>query len=111
MVGLVQDLDDGPRQPQLALDGLVAVGGRADGDHPGFVALLPQLAPQDFADVSLGDDLRFEVQAGRHVQVAVRRSRVAVDAAHSYVCWKSAPRQARTSFFEVLSWADQGFFS
>src|SRR4029079_1818399 len=31
--------------------------------------------------VDLGDDLRFEVEAGREVEVAVRRPREAVDAA------------------------------
>jgi hypothetical protein len=76
-----KQLDDRAREPQLALDGLVAVGGGADRDLARLVALAPQLGAQHFDDVALGDQLGLEIQAGREIEVAVRGPREAVDAA------------------------------
>ncbi len=51
------------------------------GEVAGPIALAGQFGAQHLGDVALGDQLGFEVQAGRQVEVAVRRPREAVDAA------------------------------
>jgi hypothetical protein len=81
MPAFLQQLDHRAGQPQLPLHRLVAIGGGADGQPPRLIGFLRQLRAQHRGDVALGDDLRFEVQPRRHVQVAVGRPRVAVDAA------------------------------
>ena len=81
MVGLAQYLDHAAGEAQVALYRLVAVSRRADGDQLRPVGLARQLPAQQLHRVALGDDLRFKIEAGRQVQVAVRRPRVAVDAA------------------------------
>ncbi|MCY1360082.1 hypothetical protein D9M69_466900 [compost metagenome] len=81
MPHFAQQLDHAAREPQLALDGLVAVGGGADRKVAGAVALAPEFGAQHLDEVALGDELGLEVEAGREVQVAVRGPRKAVDAA------------------------------
>ena len=68
---LLQHLDHAARQPQLALYGLVAIGGRTDVEQLGHVAALGQISPQHFGNIALGNDFGFKVQPGRQVQVAV----------------------------------------
>jgi hypothetical protein len=77
----LQQLDHRAREPQLALDGLVAVGGGADGDVARPVALAAEFGAQHLDEVALGDQLGLEVEAGREVEVAVRRARETIDAA------------------------------
>ncbi len=78
---LVHQLYHRSRQAQFALHRLVAVRGRADGDEPGLVVLPGHFRAQHLGDVALGNDLGLEVEPRRHVEIAVRRPRVAVDAA------------------------------
>ena len=66
---------------ELALDRLVGVGGRADVDRARLVGPAREGLAQTLGGIDLGDDPRFEVEARRQVQVAVRRPGEAVDAA------------------------------
>jgi hypothetical protein len=78
---IAHHLDQPARQKQLALHGLVAVGGRADVDRRRAVPRPRQLGAQHLGDVALGDDAGLEVQPRRQAQVAVRGPGVAIDAA------------------------------
>src|SRR5450830_434075 len=77
----LQDLDHAPRQAQLALYRLVAVGGRAQVGHAGLVGGPRQGLRQQLGQVVLGHDPGLEVQARRITQVAVGGPRIAVAAA------------------------------
>ena len=66
---------------QPPLDRLVGIGGRAEVEHQRLVGALRQHLAQPLRGIHLGDDARLEVEAGREVEVAVRRPRKAIDAA------------------------------
>ena len=76
-----KNLDHRARDAELALHRLVGIGRRADVDRARPVRTRRELLAQPLRGVDLGDDLGFEVEAGRQAEVAVRRSREAVDAA------------------------------
>jgi len=76
-----QHLQRGAGQPPFLLHRLVRVGIAADVDRLHRVARLRQLRAQHFRQVGLGAQLRFEIQPRRQIQVAVRRTREAIDAA------------------------------
>ena len=76
-----QHLDHGARDAKPALDRLVRVGGRPDVERARLVRAAGEGLAQLLGGVDLGDDARFEVEARRQVEVAVRRASEAIDAA------------------------------
>ena len=81
MPRIAQHLDHTPREAQLALRRLVAVGGRTDVQHARHMAGARQFGAQHLADVVLGNDLRLEIEPRRQVQIAVRGAGIAIDTA------------------------------
>ncbi len=71
----------GAGQPPLLLDRLVGIGVAADVDRADHVAGFGQLRAQHLGEIALGAQLRFKIEAGRQVEVAVRRSRKTINAA------------------------------
>lgn len=63
---------------------LVRIGVAADVDRFVDVAALAQFASKDLFEIGLGEQLGLEVEAGREVEVAVRRAGVAVEAPALY---------------------------
>ena len=59
---------------------MCAVGIDAQRDRAGPVAPLRQLLAQDLGRVRLGEDPGFEIQAGRQVEIGMRRTREAIAA-------------------------------
>ena len=53
----------------------------ADGDLAWAIALFAQLGAQHLDDVALRNELRFEIEPGREVEITVRRTGKAIDAA------------------------------
>ncbi len=65
----------------LALDRLVGIGVRADGDGAGRIARRAQLPLQQRCRARFHEQLRFEIEPGRKAHIGVRGAREAVDAA------------------------------
>jgi hypothetical protein len=76
-----QDLESAPRELVVALDRLIAVGGRADSHQIAGPRRAPQFAPQHLDDVGLDQDHRRELVVGIHLELLVVLARVAVVAA------------------------------
>ena len=81
VVRVAQHLQHAAHEPQLAFDRLIRICDGADGQQIGHVARAGEFAPHHLGHVALGNELRFEIEAGREVEVAVRGPRVAVHAA------------------------------
>src|SRR5690606_12353893 len=81
MTGPVEDLQDGPRDAVLALDGLVGIRHSAERDRARPVAGTRQLLFEQLGGIRFGVELRFEVEPRRMPEIAVGRSGVAVNAA------------------------------
>lgn len=92
MLVLREHLEDAARDLPLALDGLVRIGVGAERDGIALVAGLGELRAQERGRVGLGEELRLELESGREVEVGVRGSRVAVDAAELTAKWFCSPR-------------------
>lgn len=71
-------------QPLLALEWLIGIGVHAQCDRLRHVAGFAQLGLQAFGEVRLGDQLGFEIDAGREIPIGMGRTRKAVDAAMPY---------------------------
>ena len=84
VVALVQQRQRRACQPPLLLDRLVWIGVAADVDRLALVVLPREFVAEDFGQVGLGEELGFEVQAGREVEVGVGRAGITVDAPASY---------------------------
>ena len=63
-----------------AFDGLIRVGDAAHSNRLRFVTALLEFAEQELRCVFFNKDAGFEVEARRHAEVFVSRSRVAVNA-------------------------------
>ena len=78
---LGQHLEDLPRDLPIALDWLVRIGVGAERDRRTAIGWPGQFRAQQLCRIRLGKQLRFEIQARRQVEVAVRRPCIAIDAA------------------------------
>ena len=78
---LEEGLQAAARDPELALDRLVAVGVARQGHGLGLPGLAAELRGQQLGQVLLDQNLRLEVEAGGKPEVLVARPGVAVDAA------------------------------
>lgn len=85
---VLQDFDDRARDAELALHGLVGIACRSDVQQLGLVPTARQRLAQAVGRIDLRDDPGLEIEAGRQVEVAVGRSRVAIDAARPYLIEK-----------------------
>src|SRR5690349_14945432 len=72
VVAFSQKLQRGTGEAPLFLHRLVRVSIAADVDRADLVVRLGQLRAQHLGEIALGTDLRFEVEARRQVEVAVR---------------------------------------
>ncbi len=77
----IEHLENAAHDLQIALDRLIGIGVGADRDHARLVARVRQLLFQQRRRVVLGEQLRFEIEAGRQAEIGVGRPRKAVDAA------------------------------
>ncbi len=69
------------RDLPFALDRLVRIGVGAERDRVAAVTGFRQLRAQQRRGIGLGEELRLEIEAGREIEIGVRRPRVAIDAA------------------------------
>src|SRR6185503_13215800 len=83
LCALAEHFEDAARDLVLALDRLVAIGVGAEGDRARPVARLRQLCSQQLRGVGSCEELRFEIEPGRELQIRVARARVAVVADHA----------------------------
>ena len=72
---LPQNLENGAGELQLPFHRLVGVGVRSERDHLAAIAGAPQLLAQQAGRLRLGEDLRLEVEAGRHPEIRMGRAR------------------------------------
>ena len=70
-----------PGDPEPLLDGLVRIGVRAQPDRLADVLRVAQFLAQQLRRSRLVEQPRFEIQAGREVEIGVRGPRETVDAA------------------------------
>ena len=68
MARFLQQRDHRSRETQFALDGLVAVGRRADRQVARSVVLAAEFGTKNRRDVALGDQLGFEVESRRKIR-------------------------------------------
>ena len=76
-----QQFDDAAGDPPFALDRLVRIGVRSERDRIAAITRPREFGAQQLGRVGLGEDARFEVDARREVEIGVRWSRKAIDAA------------------------------
>lgn len=74
-----QHFDDAARYPIFTLDRLIGIGIGTDRDRRAAVARRCELLFEQACRVRLVEKPGLEIQAGREVQVAVRRSRIAIE--------------------------------
>jgi hypothetical protein len=80
MTPLRQGLEDAPGDAILALDRLIRIGVRADGDRRAAIASRRQLLFQQPRRVRLVEQLGLEIEPGREIQVRVRRPGITINA-------------------------------
>src|SRR5438132_7342371 len=80
MIACRQKLEDLPRDLPLALDRLIRIGVGAHGDRIADVAGFGKLGSEELRSIRLGEELGFEVEPWREIEIRVRRPRVAIDA-------------------------------
>lgn len=85
MPGFLHHLDQLAGYAQLAFDWLIRISVDAQGNRLRHIAGLGQLAPQHVGSIGLGEDLGFEIQPRRQVQIGMRRPRETVGAPTLYV--------------------------
>ena len=80
MLCALKHFEDGTRDFVRALDGLVGIGDGAQRYYLGLVALGRQFALQHLGGVGLGIQLGLEIEAGGMAEIAVRGTRITIDA-------------------------------